>query len=318
MSTDTSNLTPSAAKRKRTAVDAKRGTIFWMDPNELVIVGIDTKDDESHPLYDVDAVRHMKTDDGMVASIKSDGVRTPVDATKEKGRVLVVAGRRRVLNSRVANAELVKEGSSPHLIPVLVQPGDASELVGRMITENEIRMATSLMDKARKAAKLRVLGKETSEIAVKFNVAPNTVRTWFTLLEADPKIHRAVEKGVIAESAAAQFATLPREKQVEALDKAVEEAKAEGKKVTHNKARAVSNVAAGREENVGIKSRKTIKALRDLCEGEGDENKEGRTYLDGVKDALTLVLGDKRPKCEHGVSLKKLLNEASKSKKDDE
>lgn len=316
---NTSDIVVSTAKRRRTAVEAKRGTIFMMDPLDLTVIGIDTRDTDAHPLYDVDPIRHLQTDDHMVKSIEVYGVRQTVDAVKREGKVAVVSGRRRVLHARVANANLKKAGEAPVLVPVRIVDADDSQLLGLLSTENEIRMETTLLGKARLASKMRVAGMETADIAIAFGVAPNTIRTWFTLLEADPKIHKAIEKGVISESAGAQFATLPPEKQVPALEKAIDEAKATGaKKVTHSKARATSNEAAGRAENVGLRSRKQMKRLRDECSGDGDENKEGKTYLAGVRDALSLVLGDLRPECAHGVDLRKIVRKIQKADKSEE
>lgn len=274
---------------------AKRGNYFWVEPDRLIIIGIDTKDGPEHPLYDV-TERHLNLDPALVANIKHYGIINPVKFRKETDdrgneRLVVIAGRRRVLHARQAVKEQRKAGEMELAVPCIPEKDGDGVLMGIMASENEHRRDDDILTKAKKAAKMmRTGGLDEDEVAVAFGVAKNTIKNWLRLLEADPKLHKAIDSGKVSESAAAKLAALPRTEQAPALEEAIEEAaKNGGGKVTQQAARAKANAKSGRTENVGINSRKVLKKLRDEYTGEGDGDEE---YAAGVRDALNLVLGD--------------------------
>lgn len=278
----------------KSAIDgAKRGNFFWVDPQMPVVIGIDTADGPEHPLYDV-TERHRKLDPAMVANIKHYGVIQHITVRKEAdGRLVVVAGRRRVLHARAAAAEQADAGEICVQIPCVVEKDSDGQLMGIMASENEHRRDDGSLAKAQKAAKMmRVGGCSEDEAAVAFGVTRATMKTWLRLLEADPKLHKAIDAGRVSESVAAKLAALPRADQAPMLEEVIAEAAANPSgtgKVTQGAARAKVNAKAGRAENVGINSRKVLKSLRDEYTGAGDGDDE---YAAGVRDALTLVLGD--------------------------
>lgn len=274
----------------KSAIDAKRGNFFWMNPHDIVVIGIDTKDGPEHPLYDV-TERHRNLDPNMVANIRTYGVINAVKVRKEPdGTVVAVAGRRRVLHARVAHTEMKKAGEVPVLVPCIPEKDTDGVMMGIMASENEHRADDSIITKAQKAAKMLRFGNGEAEVAVAFGVDKNTIKGWLRLLEADPKLHKAIDAGKVSESAAAKLAAVPRTEQAAALDEAIEEAKKSGAgKVTQAQARATANRKVGRAENVGINSRKVLKKLREEYTGEGDGDD---AYAAGVRDALNLVLGD--------------------------
>jgi len=305
---------PSKSKSAHSAKrfdNVRRANLFWTDPKNLRIVGVDEDvsgpDYKDHDLQPKDPTRYKHLDQIMVASMKAHGVKAPVIARKIKNTDLymVCEGRRRVLHARAADVE----------VPFIAEVGDTLDALETTVLGNSFRVEDSLLSKAQMAGQLLARGRDVAQVAVLFGVAPNTVRTWKSLLQADPKVQKAVHAGTLSESAAATIAALPGDKQVEALTSALEAAQDDGGKVTHQRARAAANTAAGREENVGLRSRKQMKRLREMCEGDEGENVRERAFLDGVKAALTVVLGDGRAEKFEGVDLNRLVKKVVKGKK---
>ncbi len=282
----------------KTAIEgARRGTVFYVDPNILVIIGIDTDDGPEHPLWDVTA-RTTEIERPMVDNIKTYGVFENILAVKEAdGRLVVDDGRRRILHARIARKEQERAGEVLVEVPVVLIRGDDATKMGIMISANEHRRGDDPITKAQKAARaMRLTGKSEAEAAADFGVTTQTLKTWLRLLEADPRVKKAVTEGVISDTAAGHLAKLPKPEQAAALVGAVETAKADGhKRVTVDRARAVANKTAGREENVGISSRKVLKQLRATYQEEPPQGKEEAIYAQGVLDTLAIVLGDDKP-----------------------
>jgi ParB family chromosome partitioning protein len=205
----------------------KRGNTFYAPPEELFLVGIDDK--KEHFLKDVDKVRHQ-IDEGMVRNIMYNGVLETVLVMQEGERVVVAAGRRRVIHAREANRRLVAEGLQPIKIEIKVKRGSPAKLYGIFISENEHRQNDSFLGKAKKAEKMRDYNATEDEIAITFGVSAQTINNWKKLLELDERVLKLVEKEHLSPSAALKLHGLAPDEQWKQAEAAVKTAAESGKR----------------------------------------------------------------------------------------
>lgn len=212
-----------------------RHQYYGADPKYVLVIGADTehKSRDEHPLYD-DRV-HEELDRPFIENIKDQGVLEPVIVRKEGDDAVVVAGRRRTLALRIANAELVTEGKSAHELPIMGEKSsDDISAIERMIAENMGRKDPNPMQKALLLKfwweRPENEGKTDSEAAVKFSVTATTIRNWKKLWSLDVKVQKAVMKGDISPNSAADLSDLEPKAQVEKLKELKE--KAGGKPIT--------------------------------------------------------------------------------------
>lgn len=205
----------------KTAIEAKRGTIFMLPPERLTLVT-----DKNHPLYDPRV--EDPPSESMIANIALYGVLEPVLVRKNGGAIEVVAGRGRTKSALEANRRLTAEGKPPILVPVIIKGGSDADLFGVMISENELRREDSMLVKGEKARKLLNMGYSVQQIGVTFGVSRQAVDSWLAVQELPEQIKNAVADGEISATAAVQLAGLSREEQV----KRFEEIKNQGEKPT--------------------------------------------------------------------------------------
>lgn len=193
-----------------------------MPPEEIIVIGIDTEDGASHPLYDTRI--HKPLNEATVRDIMKRGVKEPITVTKDgdESPPIVIDGRRRVLHAREANRRLAEEGIEVRIkIPVLPpeRNSDDGRMLALMVALNEHREADSPMNRAMKAQKYRDLGYTEQDTAEVFSVSPQTIQNYLRLLSLHPQCQKAVEEGAISPSAAYQLAAQPQAKQRALLEK---------------------------------------------------------------------------------------------------
>lgn len=218
------------------ALEGSRFNGFFVDPNNVVIVGLDTEDGPEHPLYD-ERIK-LTLDADRVANVKEFGIKTPITVTKRGAgdKPLVVFGRQRTRWLREANAQLLKEGKEPHELPVLLSKGDDEANAGDMITENEVREDDDILTKAEKARRFMAIKKtdgttpSIEACAKRFGVTDRAVRQWLAVLELSPKVKKAVKDGRLTATAASKLQGKSVEEQENDLDELISEADAKGKK----------------------------------------------------------------------------------------
>lgn len=206
------------------ALEGKRLNAFGYDPDDLVIVGLDTSDGPEHPLFDERA--KLPVSEAFVKNVCVHGVLEPVLVRKDGGRVLVVAGRQRVKAARAANVLLRDEGSEAIEVPVMLRRGGDAVMAGVMISENEVRCADELATKLKKLERLVAQGWHEDDLAVAFGVSAQTVRSWLSLTEASKEVKTAVSAGLLSATAGAKIAALPRSDQAGAVEAATKDGKA--------------------------------------------------------------------------------------------
>jgi len=207
------------------------------DPNDLVIIGLDTRDGEDHELYDE---RSMKVlDDNLVKNIMVYGVLQPIIVREEAGKLLVVDGRQRVRAARKAKSLQNGAGEFEVKVPYTthgVVGADRQRLVGVMVSANEQRSADEILVKAAKASRMEALGASLDEISIAFGRSKTTIRQWLKLLESHPTLQDAVRHETVALSAAHEIAKYDKDEQVQVLREL--QKMAGGNRVTESMAKA--------------------------------------------------------------------------------
>lgn len=286
--------------------NAKRTNLFTMLPNDITIPGYDNDDStDDNGLVDV-SDRH-DIDEAMVRNIDYHGVLENIIVRKNGDEVEVVDGRRRIIHARVVNEQREKEGRPLLQVPVLVKRGSEADLVGMMISANEIRKDDSISVKSQKAIWLENQGKTPEEIALHFGVTETAVKSWLRFGDLHKDVQDAVEEKKLSASAALPLADLKKKEQPEAL----EELLASGKKPTtaraKEKAKEKKAKASGKDPaNVTKKVGKRVwQAIFDACQ----VNEHYAAVFEGVNpiDLGYVIIGEKSPKTIKGLTA--LLNE---------
>ncbi len=203
------------------AFNTKRSQLFWLDPDDIIVIGLDTDDGTEHPLYDERA--KLPVDEKLAANIAYLGkVLEPISVRKNGDTAEVVYGRQRVKSCRLANERLRDRGGEPVLVPCQLDRADDSRFIGMMISENEHRQGDTPMVKARKLARFMDHGNTEEDVAAMLGgVSVQTVRNHLALLDLDGSVQKLVESGKLAATAASKLAALPRDKQKAAAAKLI-------------------------------------------------------------------------------------------------
>jgi len=281
------------------ALEGTRLNAFAVDPDNLVVIGWDTKDGPEHPLYDERA--QLPISEEMVNSIMLLGILEVVLVRKNGEAIEVVAGRQRVKNAREANKRLKKAGNELVRVPCMVRKGDDGTLLGVSISENEIREGDPLTVKAAKLERYLATGKSEEEAAIVYGVSLQSIRNWRKISDLDPSVVKAIEGGKVKASAAWNLASLPRDEQKAELEKQL----SSGGRVTAKKTqKAAKSHKTG--EDTFAPGKRTINKVLKL-----DKKQGGVLNGDFVRGVLW-VLGDVNPVSVKGLT--GLLNEATGAK----
>jgi ParB family chromosome partitioning protein len=292
----------------KTSFEASRFSGFRFDPNDLVIIGIDTKDDKDHPLWDERI--ELPIEESMVLSIMALGVKEPVIVRKavvnKKEVAEVVDGRRRVLHAREANKRLSKSGEPLCSIPALVERGADEHMAQVSVALNEIRHQDDVLVKAEKAA--RMLGRTGDETAVAtaFGVSKAAIKNWLKIIELSAPVKKAVSEGKLSASAAGQLHGLDRDQQLAELEKLLQNGHATGKKV---KAAAKKARSSGAGDGVEAPGKRLVYKVIKL---DRKANVLPEDFLRGV----AWVLGEISPSAIKGLTALITEAETKKAKKE--
>lgn len=250
MATQTVEETAAPVKKSKKTVAATQDETVWLNPDDIVIVGLDTEDGPEHPLYDERIKLASTTLETLVQDIMDLGlVHTPINVVKsDDGTMVVVSGRRRVLASREVNKRLKKNGQPPIQIQASIRKSDEGndeKLIGIMISENELRREDEYQTKAEKAGRLVAAGYTKKWVARRFGVTETAVEQWLKFNSLNPKVKAAVKAKKLSSSAAVELAGLGKEEQVEELEGLLKSSN--GKKVTTEKAKSKAKSKKGEE-----------------------------------------------------------------------
>lgn len=264
----------------KTALDGKRLNAFGMDPDKMVIVGIDTNDGADHVLWDERINLPLKEE--MVLNIMAVGVKQTITVRKDGDNALVVDGRQRVRHAREANKRLRERGEPIVLVPTRVEKGSDDMMDMVSVSLNAQRQEDSTLAKARRAKRmLDRNGGDYEPVALAFGVSTKAVRNWESLLDTSPKVQKAVEAGQISASAATKLSGLARKEQEDELEKLLEDG---GKATTAKAARAASSRKNGHSKSA-VPSKKVLRTLLKKVD-EGEFSDVNEDLLRGIRVAV--------------------------------
>ena len=258
----------SEGKRKKTALDAPRGSFFWLSPSDprLKIVGLDTSHKKGdHPLWDSRAFRDISKE--RIGNFRHYGIKKSIlIRIVDDDNWLVVDGRGRLIGARIIEKEQIAAGESPTLrIKVEVEKGDDKHVFGlaRALNTHDADDAITNAENARRY--MDDYGASLAEVAQSFGVSEQTVRNWLQLLESTPEVLEAIQAGELTPTAATAIASLPAEEQAETLEELKRESG--GKKITAARAQSKAREKSGKAPTAAPKEKlkRIVVVLTKLC-----------------------------------------------------
>lgn len=214
------------------AFDASRESLWVFDPNDLIVVGVDTDDGLEHPLVNhrVLQLREMwksgrfdEEFEALVKSIMLHGVLEPVVVRKNGAKAEIVLGRNRTLATREANrrkAEIAPAGEQIKVRGIQRKNNEVKSLTGAVEAENNVRRGDDPLTKARNARRQLDMGVPKGQVAIDMGVSDAVLDKLLLLPELSPQMQKAVEEGFITPTAAGTYSDMPHEEQDKILDEA--------------------------------------------------------------------------------------------------
>ena len=258
------------------------------DPATVVIIGLDTDDGPSHALFDGES-NDAPLIEADVLFTYEHGVLQPVSCKRDGKRLLVVYGRGRTRQLREANKRRIADGLVPWLLPVQIVQGDALKMLALKHGENSHRREQNPMARARAAYELaQQMPEEKAAVVMGLGLAQ--FRNVIKLLDLAPAVAKAVTKGELSATAAAEMTGLSEAEQNERLAELV----AGGSKPTIRDVKAKVREANGKKAVISVTDKRTQKRflayVKDLSHGNSSE--KTMAWWEGVEEALKLVLGE--------------------------
>jgi ParB/RepB/Spo0J family partition protein len=205
------------------AFEASRDNVWKLDPDDLVVVGIDTEDGLNHPMVS-HRVLKLKEDgpsEEMVNSILEFGVLQPIVVRKNGLKAEVVLGRNRTLATREANKRRKALGQEPILIQcILRKDNDPGKMIGSIEAENNIRSGDDPLTRAKNASRALDMGRDRKSVARDFGISTEALDNLLKLQDLSPKMQAAVEQGHITPTAAVTYNDMSHEDQERVLEEA--------------------------------------------------------------------------------------------------
>lgn len=279
-----------------------------------------------HPRFDIRSTYEPPKE--LVSYTLANGVPNPIDVevvkkdTEVEGRdgkthtlkagIYVIDGHQRTNAALEAQREQVKNGekAATVMVKVLAAKGSEDYLAGLSLAANQRVTDSPTVTAEKLTALVKRYAGDVGRAAVESGYTKSFVVQHLALLNTAPAVQKAVDKGELAVSAAAQLAKVPAEEQKAALETAIQGAEekhasatAKGKKADGRKkakvsvkevVRAAKKVKAakqvpvkgterapGASEHTEAPGKREIKAMRDKAESQGAH---------GIARALTWVL----------------------------
>lgn len=258
--------TTKRADSKR-ADSAPRQEVKMYDPNEAVIIGLDTDDGPSHWGYDEESNKNPV----LEADVKftyENGVIQNVLARRDGDKIVIVAGRGRTRQLREANKRRIADGLAPWFLPVRIVKGDARKMLVLKYGENSHRREQSPFVRAQQAYELSQQFPE-DQAATIMGLGLVQFRSILKLLDLGPAVKKAVMTGELKQTAAIELASLSEADQAEKLTAILATAAASGGKPTTRDVKATVREANGKApiETPALRIKKAIGILDKLDDG---------------------------------------------------
>ena len=298
------------------ADDAPRKEVKMYDPNAVVIIGYDTDDGPSHPLFDGESNEAPLLEADVLFTYEH-GVLQPVSCKRDGEKLLVVFGRGRTRVLREANKRRIANGLPPWFLPVQIVKGDVLKMLALKHGENSHRREQNPMARARAAYDLsQQMPEEKAAVVMGLGIAQ--FRNVLKLLDLAPAVAKAVTKGELSASAAAPLACLSEAEQTAKL---AELASSEAKPTIRD-VKAKVREANGKKVVISVGDKRTQRRLLGYVQNlsHGNASEKTMAWWEGVEEALKLVVGeeDVNPKLvgklDEVVSLMKVEAQAKKKR----
>jgi ParB family chromosome partitioning protein len=244
---------------------------FWLDPiDDLVIIGLDEGGPE-HPHYDP-RVATMVPNQTLIDSIMTEGVLQPVEVLKDKetGKGIVIFGKNRVLNARIASKKRVDAGGE-RIMVMCIPPRRGSNQIDIMagrLAENRGRRDSDPFTEAEEAAhfiKHNGDGKESIQrLCTVLGVTKARLNQLLKFREASEPVKKAAREAGAGMESVLQLLQMKEKDALKALDAI----KTGGEKITTAKARNA------RRESTGKAALPGKRVLRTLIQNDGERRKE--------------------------------------------
>lgn len=196
--------------------EGKRDTLWWLWPEDIVIIGIDTDDGPEHPLWDPRVT--LELDPNFVASIASVGVLQPVGIAKEGNRFVCVFGRQRIRACRALNETRVSMDMDREFqVPTVIGPKTMDEnMMAKQIVENELRQDDDLRTKLVKLQRYLDHGGTEKTAAMVFGKKRQTIERWVKFMGLAAPLQERVFRGELSVSQALRVAGKSHKSQLQA------------------------------------------------------------------------------------------------------
>ena len=270
------------------ADDAPRKEVKMYDPNVVVIIGLDTDDGPSHPLFDGESNGKQLLEADVLFTYEH-GILQPISCKRDGDRLLVVFGRGRTRQLREANKRRIADGLSPWFLPVQIVKGDALKMMILKEGENSHRRELNPMARARAAYDLaQQMPEEKAAIVLGLGLAQ--FRNVIKLLDLAPAVAKAVTKGQLSASAATELTCLSEAEQTAKLA----ELSSGSAKPTIRDVKAKVREANGQKAVISAADKRTQRRLLGYVQSisHGNANEKTLAWWQGVEDALKLVVGE--------------------------
>ncbi len=201
--------------QNKRADNAPRQEVKGYDPNDVIIIGIDTDDGPSHWGYDEESNKSPLLE-ADVQFTYENGIIQNVLGRRDGDKVVVVAGRGRTRQLREANKRRAADGLPPWFLPVKIVKGDARKMLVLKHGENSHRRELSPFVRAQSAYELSQQFPE-DEAARIMGLSVYQFRDVLKLLDVGPAVKKAVLSGDLKPTAAIEFSELSEADQAEQL-----------------------------------------------------------------------------------------------------
>jgi hypothetical protein len=223
---------------------APRQEVKGYDPDEVIIIGIDTDDGPSHWGHDEESNKNPLLE-ADVQFTYENGVIQNVLGRRDGKKVVIVAGRGRTRLLREANKRRVRDGLAPWILPVKIVMGDARKMLVLKHGENSHRREQSPFVRAQQAYELSQQFPE-DQAATIMGLGVKQFRDVLKLLSLGPAARKAVMEDNLKPTAAIVLAELSEAEQAEQLTTIMATAAASGSKPTTRDVKAKVREATGK------------------------------------------------------------------------
>lgn len=223
---------------------APRQEVKGYDPDEVIIIGIDTDDGPSHWGYDEESNKNPLLE-ADVQFTYENGVIQNVLGRRDGKKVVIVAGRGRTRLLREANKRRIRDGLAPWFLPVKIVMGDSRKMLVLKHGENSHRREQSPFVRAQQAYELSQQFPE-DQAATIMGLGVKQFRDVLKLLSLGPAAKKAVMEDRLKPTAAIVLAELSEAEQAAQLTTIMATAAASGSKPTTRDVRAKVREATGK------------------------------------------------------------------------